>query len=478
MITINEISDKYPRRTVSIPQPMPPAPPEPTQRVWGFHINAAESDPDAAVTYLGLAKGKQPARMGASEFNYGDWEDIWFMPKPCILNNDGTVKWYINPDNYQKQADSDSDSWHRNMSAAINTMMEWPLIWYKFEATDELGSGNFYVSDEQIDESYHCWCNMDCDGNIIPHFYTAVYRSSPYYFNKSGTNTYRLRSMSGYPLITPGSISDSAGLNSDTEYTYAINNNLTDKQEWFCSLWCDRVLISALCILISKTLDSQSAFGNGFLIPTDSSAQPGRQAGAAIASGSLDSSGLFYGNTTDGSEHVKVFGMEDFWGFSPIRVWGAYVFGETATVSGSLGAKLTYGTQDGSSSSGWLNYTNYPKTFPIPPESSGVEHTIEGYVNNLTVTEKGIFPAHVGNIYDQSGGDDIFECDGFYMSSSHMGGLLLTGSAYKDLSTGPEQDIKKSGLFCMYESLQNFSGTYPWYITTMISCKPLLSDSE
>lgn len=470
-IRINEISDQYYFYYSSSNPPTPP-----TRKVYGFHINATESNPSSAVTYLEDAVGMTPAHMGASSFEYGSWENAFFMPKPCILNNDGTVKWYINPNNYGKKLDSDEDSWHRNMSAAINVMMEWPLIWYKFEATDEQGSGNFYVSDEQVDESYHCWCNMDCDGNIIPHFYTAVYRSTPYYWQGSGSNIkYRLRSMSSYPLITTSDVDPDGGLDRDTEYLYATNNNVSDKQEWATALWCDRVLISALLVLISKTLDSQSAFGNGYLIPIDSSEYPGRIAAGAAVSGSLDSAGLFYGNTTDGSEHVKVFGMEDFWGFTAIRVWGAWFSGGSGTIDPYVSVKLTYGTQDGSSGTGWNNYQYYKSTYSAPYEYSGVEHTVDGWVNNLSFTESGFFPRHVGFTYDGTGGNNIFECDGYYMNSTHVSRWLSVGAAFKSLETGPEQDIKEYGLFSMYEFIEQSN---LWYVGTMLSCKPVLSASE
>lgn len=38
--------------------------------------------------------------MGANSFNYGDWENVFFMPKPCMLKYDGTVDYYLDPNDY------------------------------------------------------------------------------------------------------------------------------------------------------------------------------------------------------------------------------------------------------------------------------------------------------------------------------------------------------------------------------------------
>ena len=72
--------------------------------IYGFHVNPSISDPAQAVTYLVDAVGKTPAAMGANSFSYGDWSDAFFMPKPCMLRSDGTVAYYLDPDDYtQKQ---------------------------------------------------------------------------------------------------------------------------------------------------------------------------------------------------------------------------------------------------------------------------------------------------------------------------------------------------------------------------------------
>ena len=69
--------------------------------IYGWHVDPNVSDPYNAITYLNDAIGKTPASMGISTFDYGSWEDAFFMPKPCMLNYDGTVDYYLDPNNYR-----------------------------------------------------------------------------------------------------------------------------------------------------------------------------------------------------------------------------------------------------------------------------------------------------------------------------------------------------------------------------------------
>jgi hypothetical protein len=54
-------------------------------KVYTYHVNPNESDPEDAVTYLDDATGLTPAKMGASSFSYGSWANAWFLPRPCVL---------------------------------------------------------------------------------------------------------------------------------------------------------------------------------------------------------------------------------------------------------------------------------------------------------------------------------------------------------------------------------------------------------
>ena len=94
--------------------------------VYGFHVDSSESDPSARVTYLEDAVGMTPAKMDftSGKFKWGSWRNAFFLPKPCMLKFDGTVDYYLDPDNYDlKESGEASDV--ANDAYEGNAMMEW-----------------------------------------------------------------------------------------------------------------------------------------------------------------------------------------------------------------------------------------------------------------------------------------------------------------------------------------------------------------
>ena len=383
--------------------------PEPATYIYGFHINPDESDSSDCVTYLADAIGMTPASMGATTFNYGSWKYAFFMPRPCMLKSDGTVDYYLNPNDYSKKEDGTASD-ISDYSYNGNAMMEWPVIWYKYEAGVASGEGYFYVSNKQVDNTYKCWSNLDSEGNIIDHFYTSIYNGVTY----DG----KMRSLSGkklFPWSTTAYSSSSTyevdakvnyqgkmwkcitavetaeefdeekweqfGFNGQTtateEITQAEVNNSTTKKEWYTSVWCDRVLINGLLVLISKSIDTQGKFGRGI----DSGSQTAKE---AYVTGSLDNKGLFYGSTSNGTTAVKVFGMENWW---------SLVWDRTAGLIGAAGNiykyKMTYTTLDGTTTAGYSTAgTGYL--------SVGNKPTSNNYVSKMQYGLWGFLPIEVG----------------------------------------------------------------------------------
>ena len=366
--------------------------------VYGFHIDPDESDPSDAVTYLMDAVGMEPAAMGTTAFNYGSWKNAFFMPKPCMLKFDGTVDYYLDPNDYTKKVDGTASD-VGNLAYGGNAMMEFPKIWFKFEQGVANGEGYFYVSNQQVDNTYKCWSNMDCDGNIIDHFYMPIYNGCTY----DG----KMRSISGLTLAPWSTTAYSASatyavddvvnyqgkmykcitaietaeafdpekweqfaFNGNTsgqeEITQATANNTTDKTEWYIDMWCDRVLVNALLVLIAKSIDTQGKFGRGI----DSGGQTAKE---SYVTGSLDDKGLFYGSTANGTTAVKVFGMENWW---------SLVWRRTAGLIGGANDtylyKMTFSTADGSTAtayntngSGYLSASGRPASDWLMKEQFG-----------------------------------------------------------------------------------------------------------
>ena len=256
-------------------------------KIYGFHINPTESDPFKAVTYLEDAVGKTPVSMNYSTgiFSWGDWnEDEFFIPRPCMVKYDGTVDYYLNPNDYSKKVDGTASD-IGNSSYQGNAMMEWgrdgSKIWYKvvLDSGDANGT-SIYISNAQVDSDYKCWNFYDASNTVRDHFYTAIYNGS--YIDG------RLRSLSGQVIGT-----EQTG---DTEISYARSNNSAGL------LSGDRTHIDYLIVLLGKSLDTQTVYGYGYANGSNS---------GIINTGTMNDKGLFWGENT-GNYGVKVFGMENY----------------------------------------------------------------------------------------------------------------------------------------------------------------------
>lgn len=387
--------------------------------IYGWHVDPSESDPSDAVIYLKDAVGKTPAAMGASVFSYGDWKNAFFMPKPCMLGFDGNVEYYLDPDDYSKKADGTASDIATSTTA--NAMMEWPLIWYKFEAGETDGEGYFYCSNKKVDDSYKCWCNINTQNEITEHFYTAIY-------NVTGTE--KARSLSGIVLTHANG---NGGTTGAQEETRAKANNTTSSVEWYLETYSDKVLISALLILMSKCLNDQSAYGRGL----DSGSQSAKE---AYVTGTLNDKGLFWGNISAGTSGVKVFGMENFYGCVWQRIAGLI------GTSNGYAYKLTYGNADGSNAESYNGTgTGYLSVASTRPST--------GYVSKMLFGEHGIFPSVVSG-----------------SSSTFYGCYFYTGSGYA-LFGGSSNNGLPVGSLCV--GLSGGFGGSDWSIAGSLSCKPI-----
>ena len=59
-------------------------------------------------------------------FDYGDWNEPFFIPKPCMLKSDGTVDYYLDENDYSKKAGSQEEtySWEQgNYGELVNSQL-------------------------------------------------------------------------------------------------------------------------------------------------------------------------------------------------------------------------------------------------------------------------------------------------------------------------------------------------------------------
>lgn len=406
--------------------------------VYGFYINSNESDPSAAVTYLADAIGKTPAHMDYtnSVFDYGSWKDAFFMPKPCMLKYDGTVDYYLDPDDYSKKVDGTASDVSDDTYDG-NAMMEWgqngKKIWYKIvpDANDAT-SASIYIADHQADEGFRAWSFINNQGVMVNHFYTPIYNGS---LDSNG----KLRS------ISEKTNSDLCKSKTAAQEVTAANlNNPTGKDLWYTEVYADVTLINLLLILMAKSLDVQTAYGNGRC--GQSSA-----VSSMLGTGTLNDKGAFFGYN-DNTHAVKVFGMENWWG----NQWRRYA--GHVMVDYVQKYKMTRGRQDGSTADDYSqsgtkdDYSGYLTGATGPATSD--------FAKKMKFDENGFQTSEVG------GTSATYWCDYWYQ---------YTGLRYA-FRGGPCDD-SAGGVGAFLVSLRNVPGNISWRIGAAPSCKPL-SQSE
>lgn len=346
--------------------------------IFGFDMDLSNPDPEGCVTYAGANLGYAPAYMDYANdvFEWGDWGNAFFIPKPCMLTFGGVVESYLKPDDYTKKADGTSSS--VDSSTTANAMMEWPIIWCKRWQTGDVY--HFRCSSREFDGA-NCYANLNNSGQMVK-FYTPIYFGS-----LDGDS--RLRSLSGG--------TNYVSTTTDAERSAAAANG----SGWEIERFVDWMLINDLLVLISKTRDSQTAFGRGV-----------NSAGAAIGQGTMNAKGLFYGRSDDASG-VKVFGMENWYG----NIWRRIV--GWVCISGQQKIKATYGNQDGSTGIGYnTNGSGYIDLANATPSG-----TNGGYVNENKVTPYGLIPVRA------SGSASTYSCDGLWFNNG-ASTLALVGGGW------------------------------------------------
>ena len=406
---------------------------------YGFHIDSSESDPSACVTYLEYAIGMTPAFMDYTRgtFDWGSWGNAFFLPRPCMLKYDGTVDYYLDPNDYTKKADgtaSDVGDWNYGG----NAMMEWgqngKKIWYKIVPdNDDTTSASVYIADNQVDSGYQAWSFINNQGDLVDHFYTPIYNGS---IDGDG----RLRSISGktYDQLCQSKTAPQEIAAAE------LNNPQSSAKMWYTEVFADVTIINLLLILMGKSLNTQAVFGNG-------NVSSGSSADKMIATGTMNDKGLFWG-ANDSTHGVKVFGMENWWG-NQNRRYAGHVLSDYVHKY-----KLTRTNADGSNANDYVStntladYNGY-LTGPSAPTTSN-------YVKTMGFNTHGFYTTATGGTNVNA---SHYWCDYFYQSS----GLKY---AYRggDCSYG-----LIAGAFCVH--LGSPPSLAYWHIGASPSCKPLLT---
>ena len=367
---------------------------------YGFYIDGTKSSPSEMVTYLEDAVGMTPAHMDYTNdvFDYGSWKDAFFMPRPCILAQSGYVMKYLDENDFTKDIDGNTVTIDSGLANA-NVMIEFPKIWYKVIPSSDGKSGAVYIASEKIDDGYKDYAYIDYQGVHKRHFYMPAYNGSLV----SDT----LRSISGQQVAKSKTASQ--------EVTYAQANG----DGWYTEDAGEIMLINFLLILMGKSTDTQSVFGQGLHTNGTEAINDGFRTGVH------NTKGMFYGTNsgTIASDNyanaVKVFGIENYWGFQ----WRRYAGDINA--SGTRKIKLCYGTEDGSTVSGFnFDGNGYVDVDATPSGTNG------GYISEMKFNASGMYSKV------SSGLASTYYCDGQWFNNSATCYALRGGSSVNGASVG------------------------------------------
>ncbi len=347
---------------------------------YGYRIKKTEGGPGARVEYLFDAVGMTPAHMDFTRgvFDYGDWGDKWFITdnKPLMLKSNGTVDYYLNPNNYAEKEDGTASD-IANTAYDGNAMAQIPLAWvYRYEDTNYIYE---IVSDVQYDENYKALAHTRADGTIADYYYWSMYGGSG--------SASKIRSLSGQTLAQ--------SLTAAQEIAGCQANG----ENWYTHTWSQRELIRTLLILMGKSTDTQSVYGYG-------NCRSATAASGMLATGTLNAMGQFFGYS-DATHQVKVFHIEKFWGDQWDRTAGVINSG------GKIYVKMTP-ESPGYRVTDVNGYTNTGATL------SG---TTGGYISGAIGGEYGIIPTTI------SGSGSTYYCDGAWFNNSQLDYLLCGDSA-------------------------------------------------
>ena len=351
---------------------------------YGFRIKKNESDPDTRVEYIFDAVNMTPAKMESGSFNYGSWKDIWFVKGnyPVMLKKDGTEGHRLNPNDYSKNMDGTTSE--VGISTTADAMAAIPCCWVK-RYEDEVYQ-YFIVCEERYDDSYHAFAHTKKDGTIAAMAYGPMFEGSI-----DGTDQDLLRSLSGKTPVNTK--------NATWETTAAAKDRTGGS--WTIWTWALRSLVQDLCILISKTNQSELAFGHGHTTG-------GTSAVNLLQTGTLNTKGQFWGDTSGTTQAMKVFHMENFWADRWERLVGLVYSG------GTFMAKMT------PENSGYnLTGENYAST---GIHITSTTNDGSGWQKGTVCTEYGTLPK------DLTGSDSTYECDYCWYNNSIVAVCLAGGA--------------------------------------------------
>ena len=236
--------------------------------IWTVKIDQSNSNPLTCCTYANSAAGMTK---GSSE-----WDEI-FGYKPCIMQN-GSVIGYLNPNDFSKY---ENGSTAPITNSNYDVMIEFPRRGLNISTSGNIVTVSLTNAPNDSNFQYlaHKRGNTQKD-----YFYLGAYLAT-------GSSS-KLGSNSGFaPLV-------------NTSITNFINYAHSRGSGYEIMAFYQWTYVQALYILKYGNLDSQQALGKGYV--GGSSSQ--------FTGGVTNRLGMCFGEPSNATNRMKLFGLEDFWG--------------------------------------------------------------------------------------------------------------------------------------------------------------------
>lgn len=253
-------------------------------------IDTANSNTETACTYADGAIGMTKAS------SLWDKQPIFKQIKPCVFQN-GQVNYYLNPNDWTKKRDSDEDSILTGEDGDV--MIEFPKFAYKIKTENGVItvsiSNDETVVENDSDYTYDAFSRLE-EGDLN-FFYKGAFKGS---LDEEG----RLRSIVGTKPANNKNIN---------AFRTAAQANGDHYQQ---STYAQLKALQCLYLIKYGDRNGQTAVGKG-VVGASASYVSGYNTSnledIETATNTL-TSGMSFGTTANNMTHMRLFGIEDFWG--------------------------------------------------------------------------------------------------------------------------------------------------------------------
>ena len=258
--------------------------------VYTLQIDKTNSNPKTACTY---ADNAENMTKGSAEW---DNMPIFKHIRPCVFLN-GEVNYYLDPNDWTKKYGTNESSILTGEDGDV--MIEFPKFAYKIKTTDNTITVSI-TNDESVAESdsdytYDAFSRLE-EGDI-DYLYKGAFKGS---LDSSG----KLRSIVGTKPANNKNIG---------AFRAAAQSNGAHYQQ---STYAQLKALQCLYLIKYGSRDGQTEVGKGVVSASASYVSGYNTTDVANIAPELSTltSGMTFGTTANGTTHMRLFGIEDFWG--------------------------------------------------------------------------------------------------------------------------------------------------------------------